>query len=122
MKNKVSQIKEEPQEFESSVTEFDAMISDINKTIQNKNEIKKSRLKNGKNSNIPSVNEDQNCEICGKSYKRLKSHMFIAHGRKNSSPNETLKNLLVSDNKMNKSKRLSYIRRGSHLRWIQAFS
>jgi len=51
------------------------------------------------------VNEDQNCEICGKSYKRLKSHMFIAHGRKNSSPNETLKNLLVSDDKINKSKK-----------------
>ena len=31
--------------------------------------------------------------------------MFIAHGRKNSSPNETLKKLLVSDDKINKSKK-----------------
>ena len=93
MKNKVSEIKEEPQEFESSQTEFDAMIFDMNKTIHKKNKIKTSKLKNGKNSKIPSVDEDHNCEICGKSYKRLKSHMFIAHGRKNSSPNETLKNL-----------------------------
>ena len=105
MKNKVSEIKEEPQEFESSVREFDAMISDTNKTIPKKNKVMKSKQKTGKNSNIPSVNENQNCEICGKSYKRLKCHMFIAHGRRNSSPNETLKNLLVSDNKMNKSKK-----------------
>jgi len=45
MKKKVSEIKEEPQEFEPSVTEFDAMISDINKTIQKKKEIKKSKQK-----------------------------------------------------------------------------
>ena len=40
MKNKVSEIKEEPQEFESSATEFDAMIFDVNKTITKKKEIK----------------------------------------------------------------------------------
>ena len=105
MKNKVSEIKEEPQEFELSVTKFDAMISDINKTIPKNKKIEKLKQKNGKNSTIPSVNEDQNCEIYGKSYKRLKSHMFIAHGRKNSSPNETLKNVLVLNNKINKSKK-----------------
>ena len=41
MKNKVSEIKEEPQEFESSATEFDAMISD--KTIQKTGLPKKER-------------------------------------------------------------------------------
>ena len=52
------------------------MISDINKTIQKKNKIKKSKQKNGENSNIPSVNGGLNCEICGKGYRTLKSHMF----------------------------------------------